>query len=397
MKKEAVQKVLNNDEAEANKGNKSNPIATRTSSPKKYGSTSASKEKNPNPIVFGIEEANKKDSTIEWVHSRFGTNKEELRQLNVTINHSCHEIPSHTFEESTKVNATDNEATFGYPLWSDEVENMVKNNEENSTRMHAQTGGVQGKTADLIPPAKVNPSAQKSRVENYEELNRNHDTLSAEEAQRSHKQVEITGGSTGGASARKKSNVTVIPRDLTQDIDDAGGAPVEILSGDLVEKASTKVLEDTVKSAHQTTKSKEMETNGTVFATCAIVNPTLGSFYDLQFRVMLEALRTMEKNALVLKEDTRQSHDPIDLATGVCASKAGQSNANNKEIQIAVLAMDDHGILARKKFSVTSGILAKGMLINHRGQKELQMIAKRHSQILWHSRWLTTIKVSKRN
>lgn len=60
-----MQKVLNNDEADPNKGNKSNPSATGTSSPKKGGSTSATKEKNPNPTISGIEEANKKESTIE--------------------------------------------------------------------------------------------------------------------------------------------------------------------------------------------------------------------------------------------------------------------------------------------------------------------------------------------
>ncbi|OIT06931.1 hypothetical protein A4A49_03443 [Nicotiana attenuata] len=41
-----------------------------------------------------------KESTIDWVHRRFGTSKEELRQLNVTINQSCHEIPSQTYAEN---------------------------------------------------------------------------------------------------------------------------------------------------------------------------------------------------------------------------------------------------------------------------------------------------------
>ncbi|OIT24585.1 hypothetical protein A4A49_63441, partial [Nicotiana attenuata] len=55
---------------------------------------SKEKENAPNPINYGIEEDNMKDSTLEWVHRRFGANKEEIRQLNVTLNHSCHEIPS---------------------------------------------------------------------------------------------------------------------------------------------------------------------------------------------------------------------------------------------------------------------------------------------------------------
>lgn len=130
----------------------------------------------------------------------------------MTINHSCHEIPSQTLEESTKLNAADYEATSGYQLWSDEVENREENNEENSTRLYVQTGRVRGKTVDLITPATLKPSTQKSRVEDSKELNKKHGTPSAKETQRYHKQAKTAGESTGGASFKKKSNVIVIPR-----------------------------------------------------------------------------------------------------------------------------------------------------------------------------------------
>ncbi|OIT03807.1 hypothetical protein A4A49_14575 [Nicotiana attenuata] len=52
------------------------------------------------------ERANK-ESTIDWVHRRFGTRKEELRQLNVTTNQSCQDIPSQTFADSGQLEDLD--------------------------------------------------------------------------------------------------------------------------------------------------------------------------------------------------------------------------------------------------------------------------------------------------
>ncbi|OIT19289.1 hypothetical protein A4A49_55572 [Nicotiana attenuata] len=40
-----------------------------------------------------------KELTIDWVHRRFGTDKKELRKLNVTTNQSCQEVPSQTCED----------------------------------------------------------------------------------------------------------------------------------------------------------------------------------------------------------------------------------------------------------------------------------------------------------
>ncbi|OIT18939.1 hypothetical protein A4A49_43018 [Nicotiana attenuata] len=53
-----------------------------------------------NPIVpsdQSTDEKANKESTIDWVHRKFGTSKEELRQLNVTTNKSCQDMPSQTF------------------------------------------------------------------------------------------------------------------------------------------------------------------------------------------------------------------------------------------------------------------------------------------------------------
>lgn len=75
------------------------------------------------------------------------------------------------------------------------------------------------------------------------------------------------------------------------------------------------VLEDTVGSHNQIDDGKNPETNGTVVpALTTIVNPCLGSVYDLQFKLMLEALGVLEQNSKVLKEATKLSDDQIDTA-----------------------------------------------------------------------------------
>ncbi|OIT08020.1 hypothetical protein A4A49_03627 [Nicotiana attenuata] len=75
----------------------------------------------PSSIDTRVDDETKKESTIDWVHRRFGTNKEELRQCNVTTNHSCQEIPSQTYEDAGQLE-DGNEVNSKKALWSDEVE-----------------------------------------------------------------------------------------------------------------------------------------------------------------------------------------------------------------------------------------------------------------------------------
>lgn len=74
-----------------------NPRPTGSTSPKANGDHNVTKEDPSNPVETRIEEVNKKESNLDWVHRHFGTRKEDMKQLCVTINHSCHEIPSQTF------------------------------------------------------------------------------------------------------------------------------------------------------------------------------------------------------------------------------------------------------------------------------------------------------------
>ncbi|OIT26543.1 hypothetical protein A4A49_24370 [Nicotiana attenuata] len=62
----------------------------------------------------------KKEQTIDWVHRRFGTSKEELRQCNVTANHCCQEIPSQTYGDSEQKEDI-NEVNSVRIIWSDEI------------------------------------------------------------------------------------------------------------------------------------------------------------------------------------------------------------------------------------------------------------------------------------
>ncbi|OIS96381.1 hypothetical protein A4A49_42422 [Nicotiana attenuata] len=63
-----------------------------------------------NPIVpsdQSTDERANKESTIDWVHRRFGTSKEELRQLNMTTNQSCQDMSSQTFADSGQLENLD--------------------------------------------------------------------------------------------------------------------------------------------------------------------------------------------------------------------------------------------------------------------------------------------------
>ncbi|OIT03752.1 hypothetical protein A4A49_12492 [Nicotiana attenuata] len=92
IKKEVVEKVLNKEKAEAKKAN---PTSSGKGTPNKVGvQNPANQIPSPSDVGIGIEEAKENESTIEWVHRRFGTSKEELREMNVTLNHYCHEISS---------------------------------------------------------------------------------------------------------------------------------------------------------------------------------------------------------------------------------------------------------------------------------------------------------------
>ncbi|OIT34864.1 hypothetical protein A4A49_06449, partial [Nicotiana attenuata] len=84
VKKEAVEKVLK-DQYNGNLA-KANPIV---------------------PSDQSTDEKANKESTIDWVHRRFGTSKEELRQLNVTTNQSCQDMSSQTFADSGQLENLD--------------------------------------------------------------------------------------------------------------------------------------------------------------------------------------------------------------------------------------------------------------------------------------------------
>lgn len=94
---------------------------------------------SPNPTPTGIEEAARKESTIDWVHRQFGTSKEELREPNVTVDHSCHAIPSQTYKDPGQKD-TNIEVNSGKSLWSDEVDNI-----EAQIHTKITTGGKENK------------------------------------------------------------------------------------------------------------------------------------------------------------------------------------------------------------------------------------------------------------
>lgn len=136
-----------------------------TPNPKGKGTQVAAVEKTTNPNGNGTREACIKERTKDWVHRSFGPSKEVL---NVTLNPSCQDIPSQTLEESPKGIESTRVNKNGGSIWSDEVQSMDDQYDANSsTRNNEQMGNIQEVHADAgCPNATVNPSLQKTRVEN---------------------------------------------------------------------------------------------------------------------------------------------------------------------------------------------------------------------------------------
>ncbi|OIS98446.1 hypothetical protein A4A49_04399 [Nicotiana attenuata] len=143
------------------------------------------------------------------------------------------------------------------------------------------------------------------RVEDYQGSNKKQAILPVGAVKVSQKEAKITGGSVVEASAKKKANGTVNPSGTGQGFATFGGDLMEIPCVGKLDNVHVEVLGDTVGSHTKTTEGKATETNGTVVpALAARVNPTLGFVYDLQFKVMQEALVVMEQSSKVLKEST---------------------------------------------------------------------------------------------
>ncbi|OIT29846.1 hypothetical protein A4A49_57056, partial [Nicotiana attenuata] len=82
---------------------------TGASSPNPNSGVMVGKDANTKPVekIINKNISANKESTIDWVHRRFGTSKEELRQLNVTTNQSCQDMSSQTFADSGQLENLD--------------------------------------------------------------------------------------------------------------------------------------------------------------------------------------------------------------------------------------------------------------------------------------------------
>lgn len=228
-------------------------------------------------------------------------------------------------------------------------------------------------TANLSPNSTVNPRNSKTKVDDKEGAGQPTTIPMKGTGQESQKGAGFIGGSKSKASAKKSINETVNPSSDSQVLSIVDSDQVEVSAGINHGNDHIEVLDHKDRSPNQTVVREMGQGNGTVISGFAsTVNPSLGDVYKLQFRDIQEAVETREIDTEVLKEATRKSVE--DLAPIGRNMEAGQSN---NDIQLVDAVIDDLGILARKTFNVTSGILAKGFLLNNKGQRELGMIAKK--------------------
>lgn len=144
-------------------------------------------------------------------------------------------------------------------------------------------------TSTLSPNAIVNPSVPQIRVEVYEGARKFQDNPSLGAIKGSHDEVNIIGGSAVEASAKKKANRTVNPSGTIQLLTKVGGDSVNFSGGDQEMDVQVGVIDNIVRSPHQTVAGKVSKGNGIVTSAFpAIVNPSLGDVYDLQFKASQE-------------------------------------------------------------------------------------------------------------
>lgn len=172
-----------------------------------------------------------------WVHRRFGTSKEDLREMNVTVNHSCHEIPSQTYDDSKYIEANI-EVSFGTTLWSDDVEIMENETNSNlSPKSKEERHNKQPTLASTLSPKSiVNPRISKSRVKVGEGAGQPIADSIVGVDQDTNIQDSFVGGSKSKDSTKKNTNGIVNPRGTAHALAITGGDPVESSVGNQLGK-----------------------------------------------------------------------------------------------------------------------------------------------------------------
>ncbi|OIT05236.1 hypothetical protein A4A49_01709 [Nicotiana attenuata] len=323
--KEAVEKVLETS------GNPS-PNGIPSTAPK--GDQEVIKANSYAPKDQNFEERVNKESNINRVHRRFGTSKEELKQLNVTTNHSCQEIPSQTHEDSGKIDEL-NEVN-SKNLWSDEVEVLESQQvEEQVIGSNANKSTNQVQKTRNPGDATVNPSSCQIRVEDNSSSMMKQAEISIVRGQGTSKETGNQDGSAQASLSKRKGNGTVNPSKTGEILAFVDGVPVYSLEKGLDGNVPTEVRKESVCQEQQTVHGKEVDPNGTVTSGCiATVNPNLGSVYELQFKLMQENLGNLERTsephevALTPYEPTEQAivareFGDLESLPVACASRTG--------------------------------------------------------------------------
>ncbi|OIT39143.1 hypothetical protein A4A49_02937 [Nicotiana attenuata] len=293
VKKETIDKVLEKS---------ANPTPSRIHS---SGDQEVAKIDSSIPKDQKLEERVNKESTIEWVHRRFGTSKEELRQLNVATNQSCQDIPSQTYGDSGQVDDF-NEVNSAKPQWSEKVEVMDEQLRLAKARVdkEKEDNNKMQKTGNTVAGT-INPSSPKTRIDcslSFMELQSGKSIGGGSGAS---KEAGNQEGSVATPLSIEKVNGPVTSGKTGEILAFVDGIPVYAVETGQDEGVPIDVMKDTMCSDHQTDQGKGGDPNGTVSqavsASCATVNPKLSSVYELQFKMMQEKLGDMVSDADQLK------------------------------------------------------------------------------------------------
>ncbi|OIT28637.1 hypothetical protein A4A49_27574 [Nicotiana attenuata] len=221
----------------------------------------------PSPNGNGHKYELRKERTVGWVAKRFHAAREDV---NVTTNYSCEEIPSQTIDESSKGIETSETMTDARKAWGDEVEEMEITNalDVNDNDIEIAGNSQDLKKGDFEALVTINPSCPKIRVEDSSTSKLKQLVPSIGGDRESSKKAGNQGGSAQSPLDRKQLNGTVNASKSREIVASVDGVSVYALGKDQVEDVNIKVVHDTV------------------------------GVYELQFRMMQDAVSSMEQNKM---------------------------------------------------------------------------------------------------
>ncbi|OIT28432.1 hypothetical protein A4A49_36352 [Nicotiana attenuata] len=288
------------------------------------------REATLSPVDTRTDIETTKENTIDSVHRRFGTNKEELRQSNVATNKLWQHTPSQTYENSGHIKES-KKINSDKTLWSEEVELL-----ENQQREEQGIGDNAEDNLNYVMDQEGKQSGEgKGAAKETGKLYRTDQTDQC--------QMEDNGTVTHDKTGSMLAYVD--------------GGPSNALMKGPEEEAPMKVRDGTMRLEQLTGQRRMGESNGTVTPMQAsTVNLGLGNVYEMQFKLMQAAITTIEQ----AKENEVSN---VQVEQAIVPRKAGDIQEEKQIVDGAALHRNEKSKCERTTSKYVGKILEIGITL----------------------------------